>query len=176
MEGKINLFGEFERKRYELLRASLREPFYAQSLLRQKAGGNVRKLPSFGLLVAKRQTRGSHFRDQSVLLVGDGALDVADRLAPPHDRSFRFELCCQTGKLIFNSTAVKDSSGARVLANAMPIAASAMSQRTPPYRVPRDWHAVVRRPRRPSPAHQQCLSPQIQSAVRWERRSFLRVP
>src|SRR5580693_4163889 len=83
MEGKINLFGEFERKGYELLRASLREPFYEQSLLRQKAGGNLRRLPSFGLLAAKRQTRGSRFRDQSVLLVGDGALDVADRLAPP---------------------------------------------------------------------------------------------
>jgi hypothetical protein len=83
MEGKINLFGEFERKGYELLRASLREPFYEQSLLRQKAGGTVRRLPSFGLLAAKRQTRGSRFRDQSVLLVGDGALDVADRLAPP---------------------------------------------------------------------------------------------
>src|SRR6202521_4548057 len=27
------------------------------------------------------------------LLVGDGALDVADRVAPPHDRPFRFELC-----------------------------------------------------------------------------------
>jgi hypothetical protein len=93
MEGKINLFGEFERKGHELLRASLREPFYEQSLLRQKAGGNVRRLPSFGLMDAKRQTRGSRFRDQSVLLVGDGALDVADRLAQPHDRSFRFELC-----------------------------------------------------------------------------------
>src|ERR1700674_2265125 len=45
---------------------------------------------------------------------------------------------CQTGrkKLIFNSTVVKDSSGARVLANAMPIAASAISQRTPPCSVP----------------------------------------
>src|ERR1700733_13448285 len=45
---------------------------------------------------------------------------------------------CQTGrkKLIFNSTVVKDSSGARVLAKAMPIAASAISQRIPPCRVP----------------------------------------
>ena len=59
----------------------------------KEAEGNVRRLPSFGLLAAKRQTRGSRFRDQSVLLVGNGALDVADRLAPPHDRSFRFELC-----------------------------------------------------------------------------------
>src|SRR5216684_9021857 len=49
-------------------------------------------LPSFGLLAAKRHTRGSRFRDQSVFLVGNGALDVADRMAPPHDRSFRFEL------------------------------------------------------------------------------------
>src|SRR4029077_14119268 len=51
-----------------------------------------RGLPSFGLLAAKRHTCGSRFRDQSVLLVGDGALDVADRVAPPHDHSFRLEL------------------------------------------------------------------------------------
>src|SRR5260370_5830323 len=39
-------------------------------------------------------------------------------------------------KLIFNSTVVKDSSAASVLANAIPIAASAMSQRIPPCSVP----------------------------------------
>src|SRR6202035_5495375 len=44
-------------------------------------------------MAAKCHTGGSRFRDQSVLLVGDGALDVADRVAPPHDRPFRFELC-----------------------------------------------------------------------------------
>src|ERR1700730_15521492 len=55
--------------------------------------GSSKGLPPFGLLAAKCHTRGSRFRDQSVLLVGDGALDVADRVAPPHDRSFRFELC-----------------------------------------------------------------------------------
>jgi hypothetical protein len=45
---------------------------------------------------------------------------------------------CQPGrkKLIFSSTVVKDSSGARVLANAMPIAVSAISQRIPPCSVP----------------------------------------
>src|SRR6202040_3576667 len=44
----------------------------------------------------------------------------------------------QTGrkKLIFSSTVVKDSSGASVLANAIPIAASATSQRIPPCNVP----------------------------------------
>src|ERR1700732_699576 len=55
--------------------------------------GSSKGLPSFGLLATKCHTRGSRFRDQSVLLVGNGALDVADRVAPPHDRSFRFELC-----------------------------------------------------------------------------------
>src|SRR5260370_17716093 len=59
----------------------------------KKAGGTVIGLPSFGLQATKCHTRGSRFRDQSVLLVGDSALDVADRVAPPHDRSFRFELC-----------------------------------------------------------------------------------
>src|SRR5713101_3900233 len=44
-------------------------------------------------MAAKCHTGGSRFRDQSVLLVGDGAFDVADRVAPPHHRSFRFELC-----------------------------------------------------------------------------------
>src|SRR3984893_5557434 len=41
---------------------------------------------------------------------------------------------------------------------------------------PWDLHAVVRPPRRPSRAHQRCLSPQIRSAARWEHRSSLRVP
>src|SRR5882762_6794897 len=45
---------------------------------------------------------------------------------------------CQTGrkKFILSSTVVRDSSGASVLANASPIAASAMSQRIPPCSVP----------------------------------------
>src|ERR1700676_2227293 len=60
---------------------------------RLRPGCRLSASPSCGLLAAKRHTRGSRFRDQSVLLVGDGALDVADRVAPPHDRSFRFELC-----------------------------------------------------------------------------------
>src|SRR5579863_2190199 len=39
-------------------------------------------------------------------------------------------------KLILSSTVLKDSPGGRVLANAMPMAASAMSQRMPPWMVP----------------------------------------
>jgi hypothetical protein len=75
-------------KRCELLRASLRKLFYEADVKEA-----VRGLPSFGLLAAKCHTRGSRFRNQSVLLVGAGALDVADRVTPPHDGSFRFELC-----------------------------------------------------------------------------------
>jgi hypothetical protein len=60
---------------------------------RQRAGDNVRKSPSCGLLVAKNHASGSGLRDQPVLLVGDGALDVANQVTPPHDRSFCFELC-----------------------------------------------------------------------------------
>ena len=74
------------------MRANLRQLFSEQSLLYQGTGDNVRRSPSCGLLVAKNHTRGSCFCDQSVLLVGYGALHVADRLAPPYDRSFRFEL------------------------------------------------------------------------------------
>src|SRR6266851_1878417 len=77
-------------KGYELLRASLRELFYEQT---SKKLGQVKGLSSSGLLAAKCHTRASRFRDQSVFLVGKGALDVADRVAPPHHRSFRFELC-----------------------------------------------------------------------------------
>jgi hypothetical protein len=75
----------------KILRVSLRELFYERTSKKQEA--TQLGLPSFGLLAAKCHTRGSRFRDQSVLLVGYGALDVADRVAPPHDRSFRFELC-----------------------------------------------------------------------------------
>jgi hypothetical protein len=96
------------------------------------------KRTSFGLLAAKNHTRGSRFRDQSVLLVGDSALDVADRVVPPHDGSFRFELCLpdRAKEIDFQFHSSKGSSGARVLANAMPIAASAISQRIPPCSVP----------------------------------------
>src|SRR5271163_3102799 len=76
---------------HERLRAKLESLFYEQSLPNQR-GDDAKRLPSCGLLVAKNHTRGSRFRDQSVLLVGYGALDVADRVAPPHDRSFRLEL------------------------------------------------------------------------------------
>src|SRR5437899_422041 len=50
--------------------------------------------------------------------------------------AFRWAFHTGRKKLIFNSTVVKDSSGASVLANAIPIAASAMSQRIPPCNVP----------------------------------------
>jgi hypothetical protein len=52
-----------------------------------------KELPSCRRSVAKNHAGGTRFRDQSVLLVGYGALHIADRLAPPHDRPFRFELC-----------------------------------------------------------------------------------
>src|SRR6266849_1214062 len=73
------------------LRAKLGSLFCEQSLPNQRSD-DVKSLSSRGLLAAKRHTSGSRFRDQSVLLVGYGALDVADRVAPPHDRSFRLEL------------------------------------------------------------------------------------
>src|SRR6202451_2586430 len=52
-----------------------------------------KELPSCRRSVAKNHAGGTRFRDQSVLLVGYGALHIADRVAPPHDRPFRFELC-----------------------------------------------------------------------------------
>src|SRR6516225_9387543 len=54
------------------------------------------------------------------------------------DDAFAINCACHTGrkKLIFSSTVVKDSSGASVLANAIPMAASAISQRIPPWSVP----------------------------------------
>src|SRR6266478_3945019 len=50
-------------------------------------------LPSPSLLAAKHHARGRCFRYQSVLLVGYGALQIAHRLAPLHDGSFRSESC-----------------------------------------------------------------------------------
>jgi hypothetical protein len=90
-----------------------------------------------GLRTAKNHASGRGFRDQSDLLVGYGALYGPDRAAPLYDGS-ALRCACQTGrkKLIFSSTVVKDSSVARVLANAIPIAASAISQRIPPCSVP----------------------------------------
>ena len=59
----------------------------------QRGRGQPKGLPSCGLLVAKNHASGSCLRNQSVLFVGYSTLDVPDRVAPPHDRSFRFELC-----------------------------------------------------------------------------------
>src|SRR5215471_19680149 len=50
-------------------------------------------LPSCRLLAAKHHTSRRRFRDQSVLLVGYVAFNVADGAAPLHDGSFRSELC-----------------------------------------------------------------------------------
>src|SRR5947207_3104632 len=50
--------------------------------------------------------------------------------------AFRWAFTTGRKNLIFNSTVVKDSSCASVLANAITIAASAMSQRIPPCSVP----------------------------------------
>ena len=62
------------------------------SCCRRRLGCGVAS-PSCGLLAAKDHASGSRFRDQPALLVGDGALYVADRATTPHDCSFRFELC-----------------------------------------------------------------------------------
>src|SRR5262249_34849250 len=50
-------------------------------------------LPSCRLLAAKHHTSRRRFRDQSVLLVGYVAFNVADGAAPLHNSSFRSELC-----------------------------------------------------------------------------------
>src|SRR5277367_4191886 len=52
-----------------------------------------RGLPSRGLLAAKYLASGRCSRNQSVLLVGYGAFDIAYVPAALHDGSFRFELC-----------------------------------------------------------------------------------
>jgi hypothetical protein len=66
------------------------------------------------------------------------ALHIPDPAAPLHTFPSGLSRACRTGrkKLIFSSTVVKDSSCARVLANAMLIAASAISQGIPPCSVP----------------------------------------
>src|SRR6266849_5085472 len=50
-------------------------------------------LPSCRLLAAKHHTSTRRFRDQSVLLVGYVAFNVADGAAPLPNGSFRSELC-----------------------------------------------------------------------------------
>ncbi len=50
-------------------------------------------LPSCRLLAAKHHTSTRRFRDQSVLLVGYVAFNVADGAATLHNGSFRSELC-----------------------------------------------------------------------------------
>jgi len=50
-------------------------------------------LPSCRLLAAKHHTSRRRFRDQSVLLVGYVAFNVADSAAPLHNGSFGLELC-----------------------------------------------------------------------------------
>src|SRR6266568_8720139 len=95
-------------------------------------------LPSCRLLAAKHHTSTRRFRDQSVLLVGYVAFNVADGAATLHNGSFRSELCLpdRAKEIDFQFDGSEGFSGARVLANAIPIAASAISQRIPPCSVP----------------------------------------
>src|SRR5438067_840168 len=81
---------------------------------------------------------GSRFRDQSVFLVGNGALDVADRMAPPHDLSFRFELRLphRAKEIDFQFHGSKGFIWGESTCKRYTIAASAMSQRIPPCSVP----------------------------------------
>src|ERR1700720_3997172 len=60
---------------------------------RRRPGCRLRASPSCGLLAAKDHASRSRFRDQSALLVAYGALYIADYATPPHDYSFRSELC-----------------------------------------------------------------------------------
>src|SRR5712692_2756767 len=58
---------------------------------RETAFPGSQELPTCGLLAAKHHASGSCSRDQSVLLIGYGALNIADRAAPLHHGSFRTE-------------------------------------------------------------------------------------
>src|SRR2546426_12407885 len=58
---------------------------------REAAFPGSQELPTCGLLAAKHHASGRCSRDQSVLLVGYGALNIADRAAPLHHGSFRSE-------------------------------------------------------------------------------------
>src|SRR3979490_516731 len=72
-------------------------PRSARDVMQEETGGSAEPamlgsagLPSRSIMAAKHHARGRCFRDQSVLLVGYGALHVAHRLAPVHEGSFRF--------------------------------------------------------------------------------------
>src|SRR5258708_34961092 len=95
-------------------------------------------LPPCRLLAAKHHTSRRRFRDQSVLLVGYVAFNVADGAAPLHNRSFRSELCLPdlAKEIDFQFDGSEGFLRGKVLANAIPIAASAISQRIPPCSVP----------------------------------------
>ena len=95
-------------------------------------------LPSCRLLAAKHHTSRRRFRDQSVLLVGYVAFNVADGAATLHNGSFRSYLCLpdRAKEIDFQFDGSEGFLRARVLANAIPIAASAISQRIPPCSVP----------------------------------------
>jgi hypothetical protein len=90
------------------------------------------------------------FGDRSALLVGYRALPypTARREVPGRPGEI---------KLIFSSTVMKESSCARLLAKAMPIAVSALSQRIPPCRVPMGFACAVPLPGRPSPVRHNVL-------------------
>ena len=95
-------------------------------------------LPSCRLHAAKHHTSRRCFRDQSALLVGYVAFNVADGAAPLHNGSFRSELRLpdRAKEIDFQFDGSEGFLGASVLANAIPIAASAISQRIPPCSVP----------------------------------------
>src|SRR5215470_16023458 len=95
-------------------------------------------LPSCRLLAAKHHTSRRCFRDESVLLVDYVAFNVADGAATLYNGSFRSELCLpdRAEEINFQFNGSEGFLRARVLANANPIAASAISQRIPPCSAP----------------------------------------
>jgi hypothetical protein len=64
---------------------------FAKTIHRRPTMLGSAALPSCGLLAAKHHASRSCFRDQSVLLIGYGALHIGDRAVPLHDCSFRCE-------------------------------------------------------------------------------------
>src|SRR5215469_12106770 len=83
---------------------------------------------------SKYQAGRSGLSHDSPALVTDFAFDVGQIPHTSRTGPSALSRSSHTGrkKLIFSSTVVKASSGASVLANAIPNAASAMSQRIPP--------------------------------------------
>src|SRR6266849_6851246 len=95
-------------------------------------------LPSCRLRAAKHHTSRRRFRDQSVLLVGYVAFNVADSAAPLHNGSFRFELCLpdRAKEIDFQFDGSEGFLRRKRACKPIPITASAISQRIPPCSVP----------------------------------------